>query len=160
MKTTFVKRLLACVAATLGLAFFAATPVFADCSEPNPNACANNICNCICVSEKIKSASGCGGTAEADVKNVVQNILNSIILVLGLVAVVFVVIGGIGYMTSAGDAGKMKKAKDTILYACIGLIVTVLSFAIVNFAIGIINNATGSGTSSPETTEPEATEPE
>ena len=46
-------------------------------------------------------------------------------------------------MTSAGDPGKTKKAKDTILYAVIGLIICVLAFAIVNFVIGgIINSNT------------------
>ena len=38
-------------------------------------------------------------------------------------------------MTSAGDAGKVKKAKDTILYGVIGLVIVVLAFAIVNFVI-------------------------
>jgi len=41
-------------------------------------------------------------------------------------------------MTSAGDAGKVAKAKSTILYATIGLAVCVLAFAIVNWAIGAI----------------------
>jgi len=65
----------------------------------------------------------------------VVNIINGIIAVLGLVAVIVIIIGGVGYMTSAGDAGKVKKAKDTILYGVIGLIVCVLAFAIVNFVI-------------------------
>jgi len=68
----------------------------------------------------------------------VANILNAIIGVLGLVAVVVIIIGGVSYMTSAGDAGKVKKAKDTILYGVIGLIIVALAFAIVNFVIGNI----------------------
>ena len=62
-------------------------------------------------------------------------ILNGVIAILGIVAVIVIIIGGIGYMTSAGDAGKVKKAKDTILYGLIGLVIVVLSFAIVNFVI-------------------------
>ena len=65
----------------------------------------------------------------------ITNILNGIVAVLGLVCVVVVIIGGVGYMTSSGDAGKKKKAKDTILYGLIGLIVCVLAFALVNFVI-------------------------
>ncbi len=65
----------------------------------------------------------------------ITNILNAIIGVLGVVAVVVIIIGGVGYMTSAGDAGKVKKAKDTILYGVIGLVVVALAFAIVNFVI-------------------------
>lgn len=65
----------------------------------------------------------------------VTKILNGVIAVLGLVCVVVMIIGGVNYMTSAGDAGKVKKAKDTILYGLIGLVVCVLAFALVNFVI-------------------------
>ncbi|MBQ3474254.1 hypothetical protein IJH24_02400 [Candidatus Saccharibacteria bacterium] len=75
----------------------------------------------------------------------ITGILNAVIAVLGIVCVVVIIIGGINYMTSTGDAGKVKKAKDTILYGLIGLIVCVLAFAIVNFVIG---NVLGAGTAS------------
>ena len=68
----------------------------------------------------------------------VIGIINGVIGVLGLVAVVVIIIGGIQYMTSSGDAGKVKKAKDTILYGVIGLVICVLAFAIVNFVISNI----------------------
>ncbi len=73
-------------------------------------------------------------TLETDVKT----ILSAIIGVLGFVCVVVMIIGGVNYMTSSGDSGKVKKAKDTILYGLIGLIVCVLAFAIVQFVIGTI----------------------
>ncbi len=68
----------------------------------------------------------------------VTSIINAVIGVLGLVCVVIMIIGGINYMTSSGDAGKVKKAKDTILYGLIGLVVCVLAFALVNWVIGSI----------------------
>ena len=74
----------------------------------------------------------------ADQGNLVANItgiINAVIAALGIVCVVVMIIGGVNYMTSSGDAGKVKKAKDTILYGLIGLIVCVLAFAIVNFVI-------------------------
>ena len=70
--------------------------------------------------------------------NLIQNvtaIINVVIGVLGIVAVIVIILGGVQYMTSTGDAGKVKKAKDTILYGVIGLVVCVLAFAIVNFVI-------------------------
>lgn len=70
-----------------------------------------------------------------DLPNVIIAIINAIIGILGLIAVMVIIIGGIGYMTSSGDAGKVKKAKDTILYGIIGLVICVLAFAIVNFVI-------------------------
>lgn len=72
----------------------------------------------------------------------ITNILNAVIGVLGLVCVVVMIIGGVNYMTSAGDASKVKKGKDTILYGLIGLIICVLAFALVNWVIvGVISNA-------------------
>lgn len=68
-------------------------------------------------------------------KDSVTSILNAVIGVLGIVAVIVIIIGGVTYMTSSGDAGKVKKAKDTILYGVIGLVVVALAFAIVNFVI-------------------------
>lgn len=88
-----------------------------------------------------------GGVAELtqgnsrNLQESVTIIINSVIGVLGIVAVIVIIIGGINYMTSSGDAGKVKKAKDTILYGVIGLIVCVLAFAIANFVIQAINNA-------------------
>ena len=73
-----------------------------------------------------------------DLNNAVVGIINGVVGVLGLVAVVIIIIGGVNYMTSSGDAGKVKKAKDTILYGVIGLVICVLAFAIVNFVIANI----------------------
>lgn len=82
------------------------------------------------------------GTKDTNLVGNITNILNAVIGVLGIVAVVVIIIGGVTYMTSSGDAGKVKKAKDTILYGVIGLVIVALAFAIVNFVIsGIINQA-------------------
>lgn len=96
------------------------------------------------VPDSVKDAAGCNNNTNPNaLKNTVVEILNNIILVLGIVAVVFIIIGGINYMTSMGDAGKAKKARDTILYAVIGLIICVLAYAIVNFVIiNILNQKT------------------
>lgn len=78
------------------------------------------------------------GNGDSDLVGKVTGILNAVIAVLGIVAVIVIIMGGIGYMTSSGDAGKVKKAKDTILYGVIGLVVVALAFAIVNFVISNI----------------------
>lgn len=65
----------------------------------------------------------------------VNTIINVIIGVIGFVAVVVIILGGVQYTTSAGDPGKVKKAKDTILYGIIGLVVALLAYAIVNFVL-------------------------
>ena len=79
----------------------------------------------------------CSG--EVNLTGNVNAIISSVVGVLGIVAVIVIIIGGIQYMISAGDANKVKKAKDTILYGIIGLIVVILAWAIVNFVINNVN---------------------
>ena len=89
------------------------------------------------VPDSVKEAAGCNSNTDS-LQSAITNILSAIIGVAGLVSVVYIIIGGVQYMTSSGDASKVEKAKKTILYACIGLIVCALSFVIVNFVIGNI----------------------
>ena len=73
-------------------------------------------------------------TLESDV----TGIINAVIGVLGILAVIVIILGGVQYMTSNGDAGKVKKAKDTILYGIIGLMIALLAYAIVNFILSSV----------------------
>ena len=75
------------------------------------------------------------GKNEGGLASSVTGIINAVVGVLGIVAVIVIIMGGVGYMTSAGDPGKVKKAKDTILYGVIGLVICALAFVIVNFVI-------------------------
>lgn len=70
-----------------------------------------------------------------DLAGTVGLTLNVVYVVVGVIAVIFIIIGGINYTTSQGDPVKVKKAKDTILYGIIGLIVSLLAFAIVQFVL-------------------------
>ena len=74
----------------------------------------------------------------SDLTGNITAILYAIVGALGIVAVVVMIIGGVTYMTSNGDAGKVKKGKDTILYGMIGLVICALAGAIVNFVIANI----------------------
>lgn len=65
----------------------------------------------------------------------VNLIFNSAFGIATFLAVTFIVIGGINFITSAGDSGKVRKAKSTVLYAVIGLIIVLASYAIVNFVM-------------------------
>lgn len=70
-----------------------------------------------------------------DLTGSIKTILSSVFIVVGIIAVVVIIIGGINYTLSQGDPGKVKKAKDTILYGIIGLVVALLAFAIVQFVL-------------------------
>ena len=95
-----------------------------------------NILTTLATGQTINSVGNAGNTLETDI----TGILNMVIGIIGIVAVIVIIIGGIQYMTSSGDAGKVKKAKDTILYGVIGLVIVALAYAIVNFVIGTILN--------------------
>jgi len=71
-----------------------------------------------------------------DLMGYVTKIINALMFVLGAVSVVMIILGGIKYTTSMGDAKNVESAKNTIMYAVIGLIVAILAAAIVNFVIG------------------------
>lgn len=70
-----------------------------------------------------------------DVPTVAQTIINVIVSAVGIIAVAVIVIGGVLYVTSTGDAAKAKRAQNTILYGVVGLVVAVLAYAIVNFVL-------------------------
>jgi hypothetical protein len=68
--------------------------------------------------------------------DVVQTIVNTLLFILGAVCVIVIIIAGITYTTSGGDAALVTKAKNTLLYAIVGLIVAILAYPIVNYIIG------------------------
>lgn len=79
--------------------------------------------------------------ADTDLHSSIGTILTVVYSIVGIVAVVMVILGGISYATSQGDAGKLKKGKDTILYGIIGLIIVLLAFAITNFVLSSLGGA-------------------
>ena len=74
--------------------------------------------------------------APTDLNAQVQNITNTMLLVIGIVAVIMLIVGGFRYVLSNGNEKAISGAKDTILYAIIGIVVALLSYAIVNFVLG------------------------
>jgi hypothetical protein len=87
------------------------------------------------ISQGVKGVGG-GDANTDDLSNNLETVVNVLLFVLGAIAVIMIVIGGIRYATSNGDAGSIKGAKDTILYSVIGLVVAILAYAIVNFVLG------------------------
>lgn len=63
-------------------------------------------------------------------------ILAAVFTIVGGLATLFLLIGAVRYVTSNGDQGQMSQAKNTILYAIIGIVVSLSAFAIVQFVVG------------------------
>lgn len=80
-----------------------------------------------------------GGDEEGNGKNqvpdVIKNVIGILSFLVGLVAVLMIVIAGFRFVTSNGDAATAKSARETIVYAVIGIIITVMAYSIVNFII-------------------------
>jgi hypothetical protein len=68
-------------------------------------------------------------------------VANTLIFLVGAVAVIFLIIGGLRYVVSNGDSKAVEAAKNTILYAIVGIVVAVISFALVSFVINALNKA-------------------
>lgn len=80
-------------------------------------------------------ANTVGGAGDKTLQDQFKNVANVLLYILGAIAVIMIIYGGIRYVTSGGDSSSIKAAKDTILYSVIGLIVAILAFAIVNFVV-------------------------
>ena len=66
-------------------------------------------------------------------------ILNYVYALIGLVAVFYIVLAAVNFAMAQGDVGKVTKAKNTIVFAVIGLIIVVLAAAVTNFALTALN---------------------
>lgn len=95
------------------------------------------------VSAQVDPCSGAGANStyckgaaqgQSDVMGIVKNIINLLLTAIGVISVIMIIVGGINFALSNGDAQKVTKARNTILYAVIGLIVAIFSYAIVDFA--------------------------
>ncbi len=73
---------------------------------------------------------------------VFTRITNTVLFAVGIISVVMLIIGGLRYIISGGDSKKVTDAKNTIMYAIIGLIIAILSYAIVNFVISAVGGTT------------------
>ena len=102
--------------------------------------------NCGSTLDVSSATSGTSGTsatcATADeagtgdkLNGIIKLVINIFSLVVGVVAVIMIIIGGLKYITSGGDSGNVTGAKNTILYAVIGLVVVALSQFIVRFVL-------------------------
>ena len=84
----------------------------------------------------VDSAQGEGvGQVSTDPESLVKKFVNIFLFAVGALSVIMLIWGGIRYTTSAGDSNKVQAAKNTVLYAIVGLVVAILVYAIVNMVI-------------------------
>jgi hypothetical protein len=81
--------------------------------------------------------AACSGACNTNttINGIFAGIANALIFIVGAISVIMIIIGGLRYATANGDSKATTAAKDTILYAVIGVVVAIASYAIVNFVV-------------------------
>ncbi|MDO8265396.1 MAG: hypothetical protein Q7T41_00470 [Candidatus Saccharibacteria bacterium] len=136
-----LKTIIYSTLASLSLLFPIAVPVAVNAQEIDKNLqCGANLQ--FSVPENGCEVDSSGNTAAERIDEIVSQIINILSLAVGVVAVVMIIVGGFRYITSGGDSGNVTGAKNTILYAVVGLVVVALAQVIVRF---VVDKATQKG---------------
>lgn len=69
--------------------------------------------------------------------SLIGTIISTLLFVIGALSVVMIIVAGIMYVTSTGDSGKVTRAKNTLTYSIVGLVVAFLAYAIVFWVLGL-----------------------
>lgn len=109
-------------------------------------AMAGNIAGNLCEGANVGTVSenatteGCKDTQGSSVADLAEKIINIFSWIVGLISVIMIIYGGFKYITSSGNDANVTSAKNTILYAIIGLVIVALSQIIVRFVISRVTN--------------------
>jgi len=96
----------------------------------------NNVCSGTDISLSAGTAGACANPdSENTVNNTISLALNIFSAIVGIIAVVMIIVGGVKYITSQGESANITSAKNTILYALVGLVVVALAQVIVRFVL-------------------------
>lgn len=111
----------------------------------------DTIINSVCNGSNFNTVDGNGisdcneGGGGGGIDTLLTKIIQIFSIIVGFVAVVMIIIGGIKYITSGGDSGNISGAKNTIIYAVIGLIVVALAQVLVHFVLKNVSSAANAG---------------
>lgn len=92
------------------------------------------------INEETKTNADTKGILGKD--GILKRVITLLSWLIGLLAAVFIIIGGLKFTTSGGNSDSVKSAKGMVIYACVGIVVVILSNVIINFVIGLANKAT------------------
>lgn len=132
-----IKKVLAGLLAVPVLAFGAlvlpmTAPVSAACDTSNQTL--QGGVNCA-------APSGQEGSTLFGANSIFTKVVNILLFLIGAIAVIMLIFGGIRYTISAGRDKEVEAAKNTILYAIIGIVVAFLAYAVVNWVLtGLAGN--------------------
>lgn len=119
-----IKQVVAGLAIVLGVGvFLPAITVGAVSVDPLSGACQGS------------TSTVCTASKTDNISTTINTVINVLLFIVGIVSVIMIIVGGIMYAVSAGDAARISKAKSTIMYAVAGLIIAFIAYAIVNWVV-------------------------
>lgn len=132
IKTSFLQLSVLALLTTFGF-----TGVVAAQSDPQGAVCqgANTLQVTSSTVQSETSCSDAGNETASKVNTLITQIINVFSVIVGIIAVIMIIWGGLKYITSGGDSGNITGAKNTILYAIIGLVIVALAQFIVRFVL-------------------------
>jgi hypothetical protein len=104
-------------------------------------AISTNLCSGSNVDLSGTASSNCTDTTSStNIGNLLTTIINVFSVIVGVVAVIMIIFGGLRYIISGGDSGNVSGAKNTIIFALVGLIIVALAQVIVHFVLAKVGN--------------------
>lgn len=85
--------------------------------------------------EVLNGANATGQSGSRSLEQSINDVTNVLLFVIGAIAVIVIIYGGIKFVTSDGDASKIKGARETILYAVVGIVIALIAYAIVRWVV-------------------------
>jgi hypothetical protein len=118
-----MKQLIIGLALVIGLSAILLPSTGVSAVDVIGEACANNSSSTICENK------------DDNIGSIINIVINVLLFLVGAISVIMIIVSGIRYVTSAGDAAAVAGAKNTLLYAIVGLVVAFIAFAIVNWVV-------------------------
>jgi hypothetical protein len=139
---SFIKKIISgslfAIIAIAGFASLVSTPAYAQNGKPASTTLSRQA---ICGANNDCAITGNGDTAGGvtGVAGILLNIARIVVYIVGALAVLFLVYGGVMYLTAGGDDGKVKSARAIITNAIIGLVIAIVAFSIVTIVQGLVS---------------------
>jgi len=134
-----LRKNIAIVFAAVMLAVPLAVPALVSAADPDIQGCLGGGAT-LDVGNGDTCAAADNTTGTTKVNDIIHTVVNIFSAIVGIVSVIMIIYGGFKYISSGGDSGKVTEAKNTIIYAVIGLVVVALAQFIVQFVLNKVTN--------------------
>lgn len=118
-------------------AFIVLTPTFvggAALAQGGGGGATSAAADAVCEGVEL-TGGNCNGNGNNGLNRVIEQAINIFSIIIGVIAVIMIMVGGLKYITSGGDSAGVSSAKNTILYAVVGLVVVAMAQIIVKFVL-------------------------